>query len=352
MSEILLFGVIGEDVTAPEVKALLAEADRDEELVVRIDSPGGSVFVGNAIHSALSEYDGPKKAVVESFAGSIASYILTAFDNVEITPNGYVMIHNPTLLSEGDDEDHARDAKLLGEIKDQMVNAYARRLRMSADETKSLMKAETFFSATEALERGFATSLSGQTASTRLPEAFISSMPYGVVASLRPANGENPKPKEKPVAEKNEPVAASVKEIKAAFPRMGSDFVLKCVEKEMPMASVAAAAAEELMAENETMKAENEELKMKLAAMEEESAKAKAMEEEETSEEAEAKAKAKANGPVAVGGAGESKTATAMWREAVEKCQAGGIPKAKAVQMANRKNPGLRERMLAEANVR
>ena len=58
-------------------------------------------------------------------------------------------------------------------------------------------------------------------------------------------------------------MAPSIKEIKAAFPKMKDSFFVKCLERELPIASVASAAAEELMAENQ-------ELMAKVAAMEEE----------------------------------------------------------------------------------
>ena len=349
MSEIQLFGVIGEDVTAPEVKAALADADRTQTLVVKIDSPGGSVFAGNAIHAALRAYDGPKKAVVESFAGSIASFILTAFDEVEITSNGYVMIHNPSMDMNGDDEDHARSAKLLAEIKEQMITAYADRMGASPEEVARQMKSETFFSAQEAQASGLVGSVLDTSKPSALQDVVFNSMPHRVVACVRSV-GEPLAPKEKPMADKNEPVAASVKEIKAMFPKMASDFILTCVEKELPMASVAAAAAEELMAENETLKAENADLQAKLSAMEEDGAEAKAKAVEEEESKANAEATAKANAPVARATTTPGETAKQRWDSAVSACVSEGLPRAKAVQKANRTNPGLRAEMLAEVN--
>jgi ATP-dependent protease ClpP protease subunit len=352
MSEIKLFGVIGQDVLASDVKDQLAEADRNEELIVRIDSPGGSVFVGNAIHSAILSYDGPKRAIVESFAGSIASYILTAFDRVDITANGYVMIHNPSMKSDGDDEDHERDAKLLREIKSQMIEAYVKKLNDTPDNVAAMMKSETFFSAGEAVEAGLVTSIVGERKASSIPINFLQSMPFSAVACLRDGGGEPSTPKDNPVAEKNEPVAASVTEIRTAFPKMSSDFVLKCVEKEMPMASVAAAASEELIAENETLSAKNQELQEQVAAFEAKEAEAVAQAEAEKSSDEEAKAKAKANGPVAVGNQSGTPTASARWSQAVSGYIEAGMSRAKAVATANRSNPGLRDEYLSEVNAR
>jgi hypothetical protein len=156
------------------------------------------------------------------------------------------------------------------------------------------------------------------------------------------------------------PVAATLKEIKAAFPKAKAERVIAWALKEMPMASVATAAAEEMMSENE-------ELMAKCKAMEEELAKYKAAEleistddEEDDSEkemakaaeeekvEAKAKsgvkpvAKARTNGP----------SASVRWNQAVDAAMAKTKDKMKAVALANRTHPGLREAFLAEANAR
>jgi anti-sigma factor RsiW len=127
------------------------------------------------------------------------------------------------------------------------------------------------------------------------------------------------------------------------------------------MASVAAAAAEEMMSENE-------ELMAKCKAMEEELAKYKAAEleistddEEDDSEKEMAKAaeeekvEAKAKSgvkPVAKARTG-GPSASVRWNQAVDAAMAKtGNNKMKAVALANRNHPGLREAFLAEANAR
>jgi len=352
-NELHLFGVIGQGVlTAPEVKAELSAMDQSQELIVRIDSPGGSVFAGTAIFNAIKAYEGPKKAVVESFAGSIASYLLTAFDDVEITDNGYVMIHNPSLQTDGDDEDHARDAKLLADIKQDMVKAYASKMGMPEDRVAAMMKSETYFNAADSVSNGLADSIISEPSASRVVEAFSETLPYGVVASLRRnATGGVQSERSDQMADAKTPVAATVKEIKAAFPKMGEAFVVKCLEDELPIAQVAEAAATNLQAQNE-------ELQSKLTAMEEEMESLKAAAESSAKAEAEAKAdkatataSADGNQPVAVApGDVPQASAKVRWSEAIAACQSEGMSKQKAVQAANRRHPGLRQEMLKEVN--
>lgn len=164
-----------------------------------------------------------------------------------------------------------------------------------------------------------------------------------------------------------QPVAATIKEIKAAHPKMKDSFFVKCLEKELPLASVARAAADELMEENTALLAQCKAMEEELTALRAgANAKAEGDTEETTAEgdeelpaedEEEVLAKAKATArrgakPVArsKSPAGSGLSATQRWNAAVEAALPTAKTKFKAVAIANRKNPGLREQMLAEAN--
>jgi ATP-dependent protease ClpP protease subunit len=358
-------GVIGTgdgEISAAMVREQLPPNGTDE-IAVKIHSEGGSVFEGFAIHDAFAAYQGPKSLSIESSAFSIASFIACAFDDVEISSNGYMMLHNPYAAVEGDDEDFARQSEMLGKLKSSMVSAYAQRSGKSEDEIKAILKNETYLNAQQAVEMGLAKRIAGQPVIGRA-FAKVKTMPHGVVAALFGAGsgGDNDSKKGHKMPEST-PVAATLKEIKAAFPKAKAERVIAWALKEMPMASVAAAAAEEMMSENE-------ELMAKCKAMEEELAKYKAAEinidsdddEEDDSEKemakaeeeekVEAKAKARGVKPVAKART-NGPSASIRWNQAVESAMAKtGNNKMKAVALANRNHPGLREAFLAEANAR
>lgn len=160
---------------------------------------------------------------------------------------------------------------------------------------------------------------------------------------------------------------ATLKEIKAAFPKAKAENIIRWVEMEKPMASVAAAAAEEMMKENEELAKANaalsEELELfKAKAAEEEPQpepdgdEAESMEDEEVDakaeedEEVEAKAKRRGVKPIARGTSSRPSNGV-KWTAAIEACLPKcGNNKAKAVAMANRTNPGLRQAYLDEVN--
>ncbi len=375
-NEINLFGTIGNvggerGITAQQVKTALAKMDQTQELIVRIDSEGGSVFDGLSIYDAFANYPGPKKAVIESTAFSIASYIAMAFDDVEIAENGYVMIHEPASNVEGTASDMTKSAELLAKLDQSMVAAYAKKTGLSEIEARGLMQDETFMNASEALTFGFVNRISSKSVQTRIqPTSRHTKMPQRVYAALfGGTQGDNHDPtKEVNPMSTTQPTAASIKEIKAAFPKMKAEFFVKCLEKELPLASVASAAAEELMQENAALQTQCKAMEEELTTL-----RAKAMEievepdpetdpavdpnaegEDPTVEDPnKAKATARSGAkPVArsKSPAGSGLSATQRWNATVEAAFPTAKTKFKAVAIANRKNPGLREQMLAEAN--
>lgn len=346
-------GIIGHgegEITVEDIRAQLP-ANGTDPIDVRIHSEGGEVFEGFAIYDALKAYKGPKRCVVESSAFSIASFITMAFDEIEITPNGYMMLHNPRLEASGDDEELAKRSTMLAQLKTNMIRAYAERTRKSEEDIAEILKRETYLNAHDAVANGFATRIVGEPVVGRV-FAKLKDMPHGVVAALFGAGSGGDKresTKEKTPMSESQPAVATIKDIRAVWPKATADFVVKCLERNMPVASVASAAIEEMMAENEALKAKAMELEEEVKAL-----KAKAQEEEPDEEEEEEDVTAKAKSgvkPVAVARRSTSApSAAAKWNEIVDGYVAKGMPRAKAVQQANRSHGAIRIAMLEEAN--
>lgn len=359
MKEIRIDGVIGQgkdEISAAWVRDQLP-ANGTEPIRVSIHSEGGSVFEGFAINDVFSKYEGPKTAAIESTAFSIASFIPMAFDQIEMAPNAYFMLHNPRIGIEGDDEELEKTAAMISDLKTNMVNAYAARTHKTAEEIQGILKAETYFNATDAVAFGLADRVT-QTPIKGRAIARLETMPHGVVTALFGAGsgGDNDSTKGKPMTEST-PVAATVHEIRTAYPKAKAEFVLDCITKGLPMASVASAAAEEMMKENEALKTQCQAMTEELNAL-----KAKAASEEAPAEDpaepdkddtpSAPSAKSRGVKPIAKGTSSRP-SASAQWNTAVEEAatKCGGN-KMKALALANRNHPGLREEYLAEVNAR
>ena len=161
--EIYLYGDVGDEwfggVTAKQfaddLKALGAVSDID----LRINSYGGNVFDGLSIYRLLVEHKARIVVHVDGVAASIASIIAMAGDEIRIAEAGQMMIHNAWGIGIGEASDLRRMADLLDTTTASLRDVYVARTGMDADEVSRLMDAETWFPASEAVEKGFATTV-------------------------------------------------------------------------------------------------------------------------------------------------------------------------------------------------
>lgn len=123
---------------------------------LRINSPGGNVFDGVAIFNALKKHDAKVITHIEALAASIASIIALAGDEVHIADNAFYMIHNPYTWAVGDAASMRKTAGMLDKVTDSLIKTYTNKTGKASAEIRQLMDAETWFTAEEAKDAGFA----------------------------------------------------------------------------------------------------------------------------------------------------------------------------------------------------
>lgn len=128
-----------------------------------INSPGGSVFEGYAIYSALVRYSEKNKAtinvVVDGWAASIASVIAMAGDTIKIGAHASFMIHQPWSWAIGTADDMRAEAEVLEELEESIIDIYVARTGGDREEITKWVKAETWFKGQAAVDAGFADEL-------------------------------------------------------------------------------------------------------------------------------------------------------------------------------------------------
>ena len=152
-NKLYLYGEIGWEISANEVSQKLDEFS-DRDLVIHINSIGGSVFEGFAIYERLNDYEGNTESRVEGMAASIASLIMLGADEVKAYPTSQIMIHDPSVYGGGTAKDLRKQAELLDQIKDTLVNEYNARVSLSEKEIRKAMEDETWYKAEDALDIG------------------------------------------------------------------------------------------------------------------------------------------------------------------------------------------------------
>jgi len=154
--ELLLYDEIGFwGITAKEFAQALSQIDADT-IHLRINSPGGDVFDGVAIHNSLRQHPAQIITHIDGLAASIASVIALAGDEVRIAPNAFFMIHNPWGVTIGDADLHRKMADTLDKIAlGAIVSTYRAKTGADVETIETWMKEETWFSAEQAAEAGF-----------------------------------------------------------------------------------------------------------------------------------------------------------------------------------------------------
>ncbi len=170
--ELTIYGEIsdvtwwGDEVTPKRFKEELDALGYIDTLNIYINSYGGDVFAGQTIYSMLKRHKAQKNVYIDGVAASIASLIAMAGDKVIMPANAMMMVHNPWAtigIVAGNAEElrkFAEDVKKLADdldkIRDSMVVAYESHSALTKKEIIELLDAETWLTAEECLEYGFA----------------------------------------------------------------------------------------------------------------------------------------------------------------------------------------------------
>lgn len=165
-STLTIYGVIGDSwfsdsTSANDVDRALNDAGSNN-LVIHLNSPGGSAFDGIAIYNRLmnhkSKYGATVTIHVDGWAASAASVIAMAADELIMGVGAMVMIHEASNIVLGTKTIMRKEADLLEKLEDGIIDAYMTKANVTREEIRAMVDAETWFSANEAIDIGFATS--------------------------------------------------------------------------------------------------------------------------------------------------------------------------------------------------
>lgn len=162
-----IYDLLDMDATSPnDIIDALPSTNEDVEVI--INSGGGEVMSGSEIYTALKSYAGNVNVKVVGVAASAASVIAMAGDTIEMSPTAQMMIHNASTLAYGDDRAMASASKMLNSVNRGIANAYMNKTGKSEQEILDLMNEESWMSAQDAVDLGFADSKMFDESATRL----------------------------------------------------------------------------------------------------------------------------------------------------------------------------------------
>ncbi|WP_299948149.1 head maturation protease, ClpP-related [uncultured Microbulbifer sp.] len=199
-AEVYIYDYIG--YYGVEAKAFIDELNAldADEIDLHLNTPGGSVFEGNAIYNALKRHKATITTYIDGLAASMGSIIALAGERVIMADNAMYMIHNPWTSAYGDAHQLRKTADTLDKLRSAMLNDYHQKTGIAEDALIAMLDEETWLSATECVEYGFADeTVEGlQAAASFTPDKFqgCRKVPAQLIAAAPPP--AQPKPEAVP----------------------------------------------------------------------------------------------------------------------------------------------------------
>lgn len=184
MSEIFVYGPIGADFGGVDAKGFAQEIQSiDGPVTIRLNSPGGIVSEGWAIYQAMKRHPHEVTVSIDAEAASIATVIAMGANKVEIADHALMMIHHPWTFAMGNANELRQVADMLDTHGERSIALYQAKSGEDREKVVEWMDQETWFTAAEAVENGFADTLveTMAVAAWKVPEGWFKNTPKELV---------------------------------------------------------------------------------------------------------------------------------------------------------------------------
>lgn len=129
---------------------------------IHINSGGGDVFDGIAMHTALKQRSAESVCYIDALAASAASIVATGCDVIKMANGSLTMIHLASSGVWGNRIEHRQWADVLEKIDSSLCDIYSKRTGIDNDEIMTMLEETTWMKAEEAVEKGFADEIEGE----------------------------------------------------------------------------------------------------------------------------------------------------------------------------------------------
>jgi len=136
---------------------MLRKAIDENAQAVEVDlrTMGGDLLEAFAMYDYIRGLPIPVTVNIVGATASAGTVIAMAADKRTISENSKFLVHNVWTVTQGDSEEHQKQAEALARFDKDVVNIYHKATGMNKAALRSLMKEERWMDATEAKEKGF-----------------------------------------------------------------------------------------------------------------------------------------------------------------------------------------------------
>ncbi|MDS3898394.1 head maturation protease, ClpP-related [Staphylococcus hominis] len=156
-----------------------------EDIVIRLNSGGGDVFEGIEIYNYLKSLSNHITIEVTALAASAASLVAMAGDKIIIRTGANMMVHEASTMAFGNKSDIQKTLNALTAIDTSIVDIYHDRTGLDRDEIVNLITNETWLTADEAINKGFADEKSSRKSVEKQKEGVSNLKDFKYIARLK-----------------------------------------------------------------------------------------------------------------------------------------------------------------------
>lgn len=146
---------LGDETMIPtDIKNIFDDLKKAKQVTIHMNSGGGAVFGGYAIHNLIKSLPGHTVGVIDGLAGSISSVIVFACDEVIVYNNSVYMMHKPSCGCQGNADDFRKTIEMLDVVQEGIVNVYMTKAKegVTREEIEAMVNKETYLSASEMIK--------------------------------------------------------------------------------------------------------------------------------------------------------------------------------------------------------
>ena len=160
VADIYIFGdIVSWDWLESDVSSYtLARTIQDLD-VVHINSYGGEVAEGLAIHNSLKNHPARIRTICDGFACSAAAVVFMAGDERVMNPASLLMIHNAWTYATGNAKTLRKEADNLETISNASAETFRSRVNISDESLAEMLDNEAWITPKDAVSWGFATNV-------------------------------------------------------------------------------------------------------------------------------------------------------------------------------------------------
>ena len=154
--------VLSEDVNPNSASVIIAQLlylegqDPDKDISLYINSPGGSISAGMAIHDTMQYIKCDVSTICMGMAASMGAFLLASGTKGKrfALPNAEIMIHQPSAGTQGQITDMAIHLKRLEVVKKRMNRILSENTGKAIEVVTADCERDNFMTAQEAVEYG------------------------------------------------------------------------------------------------------------------------------------------------------------------------------------------------------